>query len=173
MPQVHDAFAAYAVRKLEDHFAQIRRCVGMLSDEQLWFRPNAHSNSVGNLLLHLNGNVGQWILGGVGGRPVERNRHAEFDARGPMPKRQALDPLIGTMEAAYGVIRQITGAMLIEEKSIQTYRVSVLAVVMHVVEHFAFHTGQIVTTTKWLLDADLSLYDENGHRRDGRKDDVP
>jgi uncharacterized damage-inducible protein DinB len=167
------AFTEYAGRKLEDHFAQIRRCAALLSDAQLWYRPNEHSNSVGNLLLHLNGNIREWILAGIGGQAVQRHRQAEFDARGPMPRQQVLDPLVKTVDAACGVIRNVNDGTILEEKTIQTYRVTVLAAIMHVVEHFAFHTGQIVTTTKWLLDVDLSIYDDKGHRRDGRKDDVP
>jgi uncharacterized damage-inducible protein DinB len=167
------AFTDYAARKLEDHFAQIARCVSLLSGEQLWHRPNGHSNSVGNLLLHLRGNVGQWVLGGVGGQAMARDRQAEFDARGPMAKESVLGPLAETIRAACEVIRGTTEAELLEERTIQNYRVTVLAAIMHVVEHFAFHTGQIVTITKWLLDVDLSLYDERGQRRDGRKDDVP
>jgi len=166
-------FRDYAARKLEDHFAQVARCANLLSDEQLWYRANSHSNSVGNLLLHLRGNVSQWILDGVGGQPVERDRQAEFDARGLIPKEAVLEPLGRTVEAACGVIRGVSDASLVEERTIQNYRVTGLAAIMHVVEHFAFHTGQIVTTTKWLLDADLSLYDERGQRRDGRRSEVP
>src|SRR5262245_32113644 len=104
MPESNAAavFTGYAARKLEDHFAQIRRCAALLSDEQLWYRPNEHSNSVGNLLLHLNGNIRQWILGGVGGQTIQRNRQAEFDARGPMPRQHVLDPLVKTVDAACG-----------------------------------------------------------------------
>lgn len=166
-------FSEYAARKMEDHFAQIRRCAGLLSEEQLWFRPNSHSNSVGNLLLHLNGNISQWVLAGIGGRTIHRDRQTEFDARGPISRSKMLDPLTATISEACGLIRSQSAADLARERKIQEYRVTGQAAIMHVVEHLAFHTGQIVTTTKWLLDIDLSIYDEKGHRRDGRKDEVP
>ena len=166
-------FNEYAARKMEDHFSQIRRCAALLSEEQLWFRANAHSNSVGNLLLHLNGNISQWILGGIGGRAISRDRQAEFDARGPMAREKVLEPLTRTISEACSVIRSQSAEELAREREIQKYRVSGLAAILHVVEHMAFHAGQIVTTTKWLLDVDLSLYDERGHRRDGRADNVP
>jgi uncharacterized damage-inducible protein DinB len=172
-PGFGSAFTEYASRKLQDHFAQIRRCVSLLSDDQLWFRPNDHSNSVANLLLHLQGNVRQWVLGGVGGDSVERDRQAEFDARGSVSGEALLGPLAQTVNAACSVIGNVTDASILEERTIQGYRVTVLAAIMHVVEHFAFHTGQIVTTTKWLRDVDLSIYDEKGHRRDGRQDAMP
>jgi len=166
-------FRGYAASKLAEHFAQVRRCAGLLSDEQLWFRPNEHSNSVANLLLHLNGNVGQWILGGLGGQAFERHRQAEFDARGPIPRGPLLDTLEKTVSAACELIGAASADALMRTYRIQEYEVSGVAAIFHVVEHFAFHTGQIVTTAKWLLDVELSLYDEDGHRRDGRDTGVP
>ena len=166
-------FTEYASRKLEDHWEQIRRCVALLGDEQLWHRVNSHSNSVANLLLHLRGNVGQWILGGIGGQMIARERQAEFDARGGVTREEMVEALGDAVAQACGVIRGMDAERLNWEYTIQKYHVSGVAAVMHVVEHFAFHTGQIVSTTKWLLDVDLSLYDERGQRRDGRSDEVP
>jgi uncharacterized damage-inducible protein DinB len=164
---------AYATSKIRDHVAQIRRCVGLLNDDQLWYRPNESSNSVANLLLHLRGNIAQWIIGGLGGKPCERDRPAEFAARGSISRTQLLGPLEETAGAAYEVLQALPADGLCREYLIQDYRVSGLAAVIHVVEHLAFHTGQVVTMTKWLVDVDLSLYDEQGRRRDGRRQDVP
>lgn len=168
-----DLVTEYAATKLEDHFAQISRCSRMLTGEQLWHRINSHSNSVANLLLHLNGNIRQWVLGGLAGREIGRDRQAEFDARGGVEVEALLADLQETLREACGVIRGMEAEHLAWEFSIQSYRVSGAAAVMHVVEHFAFHTGQVVTMTKAMLDVDVSLYDENGHRRDGRSDEVP
>jgi uncharacterized damage-inducible protein DinB len=165
--------AAYAVEKLRDHFAQARRCVGLLNDEQLWFRPNESSNSVANLLLHLRGNIGQWIAAGLGRQPLDRDRRAEFAQRTGLPRTSLLEPLREMLDQATSVIGRMDDAALAREYEIQEYRVTGVAAVAHVLEHFAFHTGQIVTTTKWLLNVDLSLYDENGHRRDGRNEGTP
>lgn len=163
----------YAATKLEDHFAQVSRCARMLTGEQLWHRLNSNNNSVANLLLHLDGNIRQWVLGGLAGREVQRDRQAEFDARGGAEVEALLGELHETLREACGVIRGMEEEHLAWEFSIQAYRVSGAAAVMHVVEHFAFHTGQVVTMTKAMLDVDVSLYDENGHRRDGRSDEVP
>jgi len=165
--------AKYSVEKLSDHFAQIRRCVGLLSDQQLWFRPNESSNSVANLLLHLRGNVLQWIVAGLGGQLIRRDRKAEFTRREALPREELIEPLRETLDRAASIIDRMDDAALAREYEIQEYRVTGVAVVAHVLEHFAFHTGQIVTITKWLLDVDLSLYDENGHRRDRRNEGTP
>jgi uncharacterized damage-inducible protein DinB len=170
---LHQLILTSAIEKLHDHFAQIRRCVVLLSDEQLWFRPNASSNSVANLLLHLPGNMGQWIMTGLGGAPLNRHRQAEFDARGAVSREQLLLGLQSMVEEVSDLVRRLPDGALAKDYAIQGYKVSGAAALMHVVEHFAFHTGQIVTTTKWLRDVDLSLYDEQGHRRDGRASGTP
>lgn len=162
-----------AAEKLADYFAQVRRCAELLSPEQLWYRANEASNSVGNLLLHLHGNITQWILGGIGGRRFERDRAGEFSRRVPVEREALLTPLSETVDEACRIVREMDAGTLGREYTIQEYRVSGLAAVLHVVEHFAFHTGQIVTTTKWLLGVDLSLYDEQGHRRDERRSGAP
>lgn len=172
-PDPNSIAAAYAAAKLRDHLEQVLRCVGLLSDEQLWFRPNQNSNSIANLLLHLRGNVGQWILGGLGRRPIERDRPAEFACRGNIAREDLLEPLRLDIEAACRLLADARPPDLEAEIIIQGYSVTGIQAVIHVVEHFAFHTGQIVTTTKWLLDVDLSLYDEHGHRRDAGRADVP
>lgn len=173
MSEIAAIFSRYAIDKLADHLAQVRRCTALLSEDQVWYRPNESSNSVANLLLHLTGNVRQWIVSGIGGRSIQRDRAAEFARRDGLTKQQLLDSLSAVMEEARAVLGTITDRTLVDEYTIQAYRVSGIAAMTHVVEHFAFHTGQIVTTTKWLLDVDLSKYDEKGHRRDGRTEAAP
>ncbi len=166
-------FRGYARRKLADLHAQIVRCAGLCSDVQLWHRANVHSNSIGNLLLHLRGNLMQWIAAGLDGRTFERDRPAEFAQRGPLPRGPMLDGLADAAHQADEVLARLTDEDLGRTFEIQGYRVSGLAAVFHVVEHFAFHTGQIVVMTKALCDRDLSLYDEHGRRRDGRAESAP
>ncbi len=159
----------FAVHKLRDLHAQIERCVGLLSDEELWQRSNAHTNSLGNLLLHLTGNVNQWIVCGLRGRLAQRDRPAEFAARGPLPRAQVLGNLAAVCREALAVIEGLRAADLATRRTIQEYEVSQVAAVFHVVEHFSFHTGQIVHMTKVLKDVDVSLYDAQGHRLSGAK----
>ena len=158
----------YARTKLASHLAQVVRCARLLTPDEIWQRANAHANSVGNLILHLTGNVGQWIVGGLGGDVVPRDRPAEFAARGPSPAAELLGGLERTVGRALEVLAGLDAPALQARHTIQGYEVSGLVAVFHVVEHFAFHTGQIVHMTKVLKDVDLSLYDAHGHRRSGQ-----
>ncbi len=158
-------FCSSAVRKLEQDAAQIARCAGLLSLDELWSRPNEHCNSVANLVLHLTGNLRQWIVSGVGGEPFGRDRPAEFAARDARPADEILPPLLHTVRRAGEILAALSAEALGRRHAIQGYHVSAMQAVFHVVEHFSFHTGQIVHITKALKNVDLSLYDEQGRRR--------
>lgn len=156
-------------RNLDKDLGQITRCAGLLGPDELWQRPNQHCNAVGNLLLHLTGNVQQWILAGLGGRAFRRNRPAEFAERGPLPAAQLLPPLQQTVREACQVLGGLDAAALLRRYTIQGYDVAGVQAVFHVGEHFSFHTGQIIHITKALRDVDLSLYDAHGRRLDGAR----
>lgn len=157
-------FVAASTAKLHSDMGQITRCAGLLTDEQAWSRPNEHCNSAANLILHLTGNVSQWICAGLGGDEISRDRPAEFAARQVHPVRPLTEALQRTIERAIAVISALDEAALAKHHTIQKYEVSGLLAVFHVVEHFSFHTGQIIHITKSILDVDLSLYDAQGRR---------
>ncbi len=163
-------FVRYARQKLDQHHRQIVRCARLLDQEQLWWRANAHCNSVGNLILHLNGNVRQWLLGGLGGEVVERDRPAEFAARGGMSADDLLWLLGETLRAVDRLFNEMDGRVLAARFTIQGYTVSGVMAVFHVVEHFAGHTGQIVHIVKTLRGEDLSMYDAQGRRVEGERE---
>lgn len=167
---IAENFVSYARHKLAEHHAQIVRAASLCTPEQVWHRSNGHCNSIGNLLLHLTGNVTQWIICGLGGTASQRNRPAEFAERGPLPLQPILDKLAQTIRDADAVLAVLPATALSARHSIQGYDVTGVEVVFHVVEHFAFHTGQVVHMTKALRDCDLSLYDAQGRRTDGRRD---
>ena len=170
---LRDEFCAFAATKLSDDLKQIEKCLSLLTVEQVWSRPNEASNAIGNLVLHLRGNVQLWIVSSIGGVSFERNRPAEFAQRDALPVNQILPSLQQTVSDASDVIRRLAAERLLEQVTIQGYTVSVLAAVFHVVEHFSLHTGQIVYQTKSLTGLDLSLYDAQGRRIDGRRAGVP
>jgi uncharacterized damage-inducible protein DinB len=141
-----------------DYLPKIERSLAGLGDEDIWWRPNAASNSIGNLLLHLCGNVRQWIVGGVGGREVVRDRQREFDERGRLPAAELLSRIRSVVAEADAVIAGLDAEALTGARQIQGYDVSVLTAVYHVVEHFSMHTGQIIFLSKTRGGRDLELW---------------
>ena len=160
-----DQFTAYACEKLRQGLGQITRCAGLLNETQVWQRPNENSNSVGNLILHLTGNVRQWIVAGIGGERVDRDRPAEFAQRQVLPTDRITAALQATVEHALETIASLSADRLAQPHTIQGYEATALVAVFHVVEHFSLHAGQIVYATKAILDVDLSLYDAQGRKR--------
>jgi uncharacterized damage-inducible protein DinB len=165
--------ADYCVGKLADSLKLIEKCLRLLSIEQVWHRPNEVSNSIGVLVLHLTGNVNQWINKTLGGDEFERDRPAEFARRDPLPTDEILVNLQRTVGRACDVIRELPFERLTDPVTVQGYTVSGVGAVIHVVEHFSLHTGQIIYATKILINRDLSEYDEQGRRKDGRTTGVP
>ena len=145
---------------LEQYWPRLRACVAQLTDEQVWWRPNEASNSVGNIILHLNGNVGQWLIASFNKREDLRNRPAEFQAQGGLPVAALMEPLSRTMEQASEVLSRLTEADLLSAYEIQGYKVNGLQAVYQVVEHFGLHYGQVAYITKMLRGEDLGFYRE-------------
>jgi uncharacterized damage-inducible protein DinB len=145
---------------LSDFVPKIERCLHRLGDEDIWWRPNEASNSIGNLVLHLCGNVTLWILGGVGGLPVERNRQREFDERDQIPAAELLGRLRAVTERADEVLLSLDDRTLMASRQIQSYDVTVLEAIYHVVEHFGMHTGQIILLCKARTGKDLKLWEQ-------------
>jgi uncharacterized damage-inducible protein DinB len=139
------------------HLPRIAECLGRLSEKDIWWRPNPASNSAGNLMLHLAGNVRQWIIAGLGGEPDIRNRDREFQEQGPIPRRVLLALLRREVRMACRVLNKLTPADLLKIYSIQKFRVTGFHAISHVIEHFAYHSGQIIYLTKLRLGKDLGL----------------
>jgi len=143
----------------KDFLPKIESCIERLTDEEIWWRANEHSNSIGNLLLHLSGNVGQWIVSGLGDTPDSRVRQQEFDERSHIPKQELITKLRQAIEQADIVLAKLNPNSLLENRTIQGKEVSVMYAIYHVVEHFAMHTGQIMLLTKLNSGKDTSFYD--------------
>jgi uncharacterized damage-inducible protein DinB len=151
-------FLDVSSRTLEQLLSRIRDCVGKLTPEQVWARGSDNENAIGNLVLHLNGNVRQWIVSGVGGAADTRVRDAEFAARGGIAVPELLGRIEATVREAVAVLNNVTAARMTERLTIQKYDVTVMEAIFHVVEHFSQHTGQIIFATKVLTGDDLGFY---------------
>lgn len=147
-----------SIRRLEEGLGRIHKCIGMMADDHVWHRPNANMVSVGNLILHLAGNVGQWINATMGEQPDQRQRSIEFSETGPLDRVELLDKLDRTMQQAKITISGLTPERLIEIHRVQGFEETGVSILIHVVEHFSYHVGQITLHTKLLLDTDTGYY---------------
>ncbi len=141
---------------------KLRHCVNALPRGTVWARPNDSSNSIGNLLVHLTGNVTEWILGGVGGRSIKRYRAGEFAQTDGADAGTLLDNLEAVLREADSVLAALTEQDLERSIIIQERDTTVLGAIYHVVEHFAMHTGQIVLLTKIYAPGKIRFYEDAG-----------
>lgn len=145
---------------IDQSWPRLRTCAESLSDEQVWWRPNPSSNSIGNLMLHLNGNVTQWLIVSFTHAQDVRDRPAEFNRTEGLTRTELVDRLAATMERLSAILARLSESDLRQQFQIQGYEVTGLEAIYHVVEHFALHYGQIAYITKMLLDQDLGFYPE-------------
>jgi uncharacterized damage-inducible protein DinB len=147
---------------VKEYPIKIRRCVEVLPASAVWARPNATSNSIGNLLVHLAGNVTEWILGGIGVQTINRNRAEEFAREQGQDARKLIDDLERVLEKADSVLGRLTADDLERPLVIQARETTVLGAIYHVVEHFSMHTGQIILLTKIYAPNKVHFYEDAG-----------
>jgi len=146
----------------QEYPAKLRNALAAIPEDKLWWRPNEESNSVGNLLLHLTGNIRQWIVAGVGGASVTRNRAAEFATRDGGSAAEILAELERALAEVDQVLSELTAVRLAERCTIQGRDVTVLDAVLHVVEHFSYHLGQIILVAKIFAPDAVQFYEDAG-----------
>ena len=130
----------------------------MLSDTELWLRPNSSSNSIGNLVLHLCGNMTQYIVSALGKNDDNRNRDSEFSAKDGFTAAELLEKMKEVNDRCIKIISALDDKQLTANYEVQGYTMSGIAIVIHVTEHYSYHTGQIVFLTKSLKDTDTGFY---------------
>lgn len=151
-------FLDFSTRKLRQLASRIREAAGPLSEEQLWWRAADNQNAIGNILMHLAGNVRQWIVSGAGGAPDVRVREREFSSRGGAATADLLDRLDATVEEAARVLGGFSAERLAETVTIQGYTLTLLEAIYHVVEHFSEHTGQVILLARLATGASPGFY---------------
>lgn len=144
----------------DEYRTKIRRAVRAIPADVIWQRANEQSNSVGNLLLHLAGNVRQWIVSGVGGAPDTRDRAAEFSTRRGASTDELLARLEAVLDEADGVLARLTPPDLMERRTIQGRDISVMAAVYSAVQHFSTHLGQIIVVAKEHSPGAIRFYED-------------
>jgi hypothetical protein len=153
-----ELFLAFSRDRLQLLASRIADCLGRLSDEQIWTRGSENENSVGNLVLHLCGNLRQWAVCAIRAVPDIRDRDAEFAARGGCGRQELKDRIAATVAEAVQAIATLPASRLPERIAVQNQDKTILEAIYTAVEHFAQHTGQIIFAAKMLTGEDLGYY---------------
>jgi uncharacterized damage-inducible protein DinB len=158
--QLNDLLIAEVHRRIfEEGRTRIHLCLDSLSEEEVWHRPNEHTNPVGNLVLHLCGNVRQWVVAGLGGRADSRQRSQEFEKHN-LSKEQLKIHLRETLEEVRETLAQISPEDLVKSYPVQVYEEKGVSILVHVMEHFSYHVGQMTLLVKMLKNKDMGYYEE-------------
>lgn len=155
--QSEAVFLDFSCRKLTQMCKSIETCLDGLTDAQIWERANENSNSIGNLVLHLAGNIRQWIVAGAGGAPNVRQREVEFATR-QMGRAELRQTLTRAVEDSLETMRTLPHSRLLDSLEIQGFRLTALEAIYHAVEHFSGHAFQIILLTKAYRDQPFDFY---------------
>jgi uncharacterized damage-inducible protein DinB len=155
---LYHEFRRSIIEYLNENTPRIQKCLAELTEEEVWHRPNSSSNCVGNLVLHLCGNITQYVISSLGGAPDNRVRDAEFAAKGGIDKAELEKKMLETLQMATAVIERMDEQELLRVRTVQGFQKSGVDILVHVTEHYSYHTGQIAFWTKLLKDKDLGFY---------------
>ena len=158
MSPIATEFIEQSIYRIEKNTPKIIKCLDQLTEDQVWMRPNEVSNSIGNILLHLCGNIRQYAISALGDQADIRERDKEFSAQGGHTKEQLLKKLSDTLQEAITVMRTTDEVRLMKIYSAQGFTYSGVGIVVHITEHYSHHTGQIIFWTKQLTGTDLGFY---------------
>ena len=157
--QLREEFIQNALYRFDESTRMNTISLQLLSEEDIWKRPNESLNSIGNLILHLCGNITQYVISSLGETEDKRNRDIEFSTSSGLTKEELLLKLTETVEKAKRVVNDASIEQLIRKREVQGFYFSGIGVVLHAVEHYSYHTGQIAFWTKQLKNKDLGFYD--------------
>ena len=164
---LNQIFIDSSIAKLERHTSEIERCLARLDDSQVWLRRSEHENAIGNLIVHLCGNVSQRTAI-VRGEPDTRVRDLEFSVRGGSGAAALSRQLRQTIDDAVAVLRTLPLARLSEHVKVGEFDHTILESTYHLVTHFALHAGQIMFATKMITGASLGFYQPPASATTGR-----
>jgi uncharacterized damage-inducible protein DinB len=151
----------FKVRVFDENYIRIYKCLDMITEEQVWWSPNPASNSIGNLIIHLIGNARQWIGNGIGKKADNRKRALEFDSISRCDKSALISSMKELKSELIPIINAVTADELKSIRPVQIYEETGVSILVHVIEHFSYHTGQIALLAKIIKAQPLGFYDEN------------
>lgn len=148
-----------ALYRFDESTRMIKISLELLSEEEVWQKPNGALNSIANLMLHLCGNITQYAIASLGEKEDLRDRDVEFEISTGFTKAALWEKLERTVILAKNTIANVTEEQLLQKRKVQGFYFSGIGIIMHVVEHYSYHTGQIAFWTKMMKDKDLGFYD--------------
>ena len=153
-------FIEQSIIRLNEYTEKVEKCLEEVNEKEIWIRPNESSNSIGNLILHIHGNITQYIVSSLDNHEDMRERDREFDIRNGYDKSELLGMLTSLMSEIKDIIYNLSENDLLKVRSVQGFKLSGLGIIFHVVEHYSYHTGQIAFWTKLLKNKDLGFYND-------------
>ena len=159
MSTFSDEFLDNCRYRLDESLRMILICLNKLDEKQVWTQPGPTGNSIGNLILHLCGNIRQYGISGLGNLEDHRNRDLEFEQAGGLTKRELYQKLTETIDEARVIMAESSEQNWLQHREVQGFRFSGVGLILHIVEHLSYHTGQIALITKLFLDQPLGFYD--------------
>jgi uncharacterized damage-inducible protein DinB len=151
-------FTAQAIKRINQSTEKITTCLQQLEEKDVWVSPNENLNSIGNLVLHLCGNIRQHIISALGGEKDTRARDLEFSTTGGLSKSELIAKLQYTAGEATKVIERMGEQELLKKRIAQGVSHSGVDSIVHVTEHYSYHAGQIIFLTKLFKNIDLAFY---------------
>ena len=148
----------FELRVFDESYPRVYKCLSLINQDQLWDSPNSNVPAIGCLVLHLCGNARQWILSGIGDDKDNRNREDEFIIHHNIRKSDFIFLLENLKVQLKNCLQNMPEDILLQRKKIQGYDVTGFSAIIHVIEHFSYHTGQITTLTKIYVDKDTGYY---------------
>ena len=145
--------------RMNESLRMIKICLAQLPEKAIWQKPNESTNSIGNLILHLCGNITQYGIASLQNLEDNRQRDEEFTVSSGYTKEELLLKLSDTIEEAKRAFYEAPLKELLRKRSVQGFNFSGVGNIIHVTEHLSYHTGQIALWTKLLNNQDLGFYD--------------
>ena len=156
--KLREELVTNALFRMDESTRMITKSLANISEEEMWLKPNDSLNSIANLILHLCGNITQYIISSLGEKEDGRNRDLEFSINNKESKKELLNKLKNTVNTAKRVVFDASTDQLLKTRSVQGFSFSGIGVIIHAVEHYSYHTGQIAFWVKQLKNTDLGFY---------------
>ncbi|SEL94191.1 Uncharacterized damage-inducible protein DinB (forms a four-helix bundle) [Maribacter orientalis] len=157
--QLIEELVKNALYRMDESTRMIKKSLSDISEDEVWQKPNPSLNSIANLMLHLCGNISQYVISSLGETEDKRKRDTEFSVTDGLTKAELLKKLEDIVDTAKRVIFDAKPDQLVKVRSVQGFSFSGVGVIMHAVEHYSYHTGQIAFWVKQLKNNDLGFYD--------------